>query len=107
MPLGAELTSPVDGCRGLGLLALLEDDEGVGDAGVALETELVELAAVAEPGIVAAPIAANTPTAARAPAPTQNVRRLRSRIAASRASMRVVSMGVSLSNVTGMEMGTT
>jgi LmbE family N-acetylglucosaminyl deacetylase len=72
-----------------------------------VETAAAEVAAFAEPGIVAALIAANAPTAARAPAPTQNVRRLRSRIAESRASMRVVSMVANVCNVAGLEMGTT
>jgi hypothetical protein len=109
LPLGAELTPPDEGCR---LLELLEEDDEEDDCAVELdpvdETPVAAWLDVdAVPGMVAAPMAANTPTAATAAAPAQNVSRLSSWTAASRASMRVASMGVSLSNVAGLEMGTT
>jgi hypothetical protein len=105
LPPAAELTSPGD-CRPSELLEEDDDDDW--------EVELLEVDGVDEapapawlevdalPGMVEAPIAANTPTAAKAAAPAQKVSRLRSWRAASRASIRVVSMGVSLSNVTGL-----
>lgn len=91
-PLVEGLT-PLEGWR---LVAPLEDD-WLDDAD---EDEPVELAPTdddwpfvdAVPGMVAALTAANTPTAARDPAPVHKVRRLRSRMAASRASIRVVCM---------------
>lgn len=103
LPLDEELTPSLEGWRALLLLLLLfepaaddDDDDCV--------VELVEVDAV--PGMVAAPTAANTPTAARAAAPAQKVRRLRSWIAASRASILLVSMSVSVCNVAGLELGT-
>jgi hypothetical protein len=105
LPLVAELTSPGD-CRPSELLEEDDDDDW--------EVELLEVDGVDEapapawlevealPGMVAAPTAAKTPTAASAAAPAQKVSRLRSWRAVSRASIRVVSMGVSLSNVTGL-----
>ncbi len=106
LPLVAELTSPGD-CSPA---ELLEEDEEDDCAVEAVELDAVDEARLevdALPGMVAAPTAANTPTAARATAAAQKVSRLRSWRAASRASIRVVSMRVSLSNVTGLEMGTT
>ena len=110
-PLEEELTPPLDGCR---LPLELDDDEDWLDD----DDEVLELPALVDdpleavvevealPGMVAALIVANTPTAATAAAPAQKVRRCRRRSAASRASIRVVSTGVSVSNVAGLEMGT-
>src|SRR5579864_7975920 len=76
-----ELT-PVEACR---LLELDDVDEDVDDADVEL---LAPWVAVALPGIVAAPMAPNTPTAARALIATPVVRRFRVSMAASRALTR-------------------
>ena len=90
-----ELTPPLGGCR---LSELLDEDWLEGDVGdaeldeldeVDEPDELVELAGVdaevdawsvvdAVPGMVAAPMAPNTPTAAKAAAPIQTVSLLRS-----------------------------
>jgi hypothetical protein len=106
LPPVAELTSPGD-WRPSELLEedddddcaveLLEAVEGVDEAPAPAWLDVDAL-----PGMVAAPTAAKTPTAASAAAPAQKVSRLRSWRAVSRASIRVVSMGVSLSNVTGL-----
>lgn len=118
LPLGAGLTS-LEGCTApelpelLELLELLLEEEDGEESEVELDVEVGEvlaafwLAVEALPGMVAALTAANTPTAATAAAPTQKVSRLTSLSAASRASIRFGSMGVSLSNATGLEMGTT
>jgi hypothetical protein len=98
LPLVEEVTPPLDGWR-------LLDDELV-ELEAADDEPEASVGVDALPGMVAALMAANTPTAPRATAPTQKVNRFSSRRPASRASMRVISMVGSLCNVAELQMGT-
>ena len=99
LPAGAELTVPPDGWRPA--LELVADELEVSPA---VDGEAVELDA--EPGMVAALMPAKTATAATAAAANQKVSLSSRRIAASRLSMRVVSMLGSVCNATGTKIGT-